>query len=257
MNGEHIFLGDFNLHHPLWTGPSYPRHHRLSDTLLEHMRNASAELLLPQGTITREMVKGGTAERTTIDLIFATTRLQRDLIQCDVVKELEQSSDHYPILTRFSLTNIIETPIIRQRYAWKRIDEEKFIYTLNNFQDGLNRESLAGKQQINIYVERLTQAIRTAIEASTPLIRIGPFTQSWWTQECRNIVKATRRARRKYNRTREEEDWKLYREMADRKGKILYKAKQEEFRQRMQEAGESQDGIWKIAKWAKNRAQGQ
>jgi len=24
MPGEHIFLGDFNLHHPLWAGPSYP-----------------------------------------------------------------------------------------------------------------------------------------------------------------------------------------------------------------------------------------
>jgi hypothetical protein len=72
MPGEYIFLGDFNLHHPLWAGPFYPHQYILADNLLEQMRNAGAQLTLPQSTITRDIQKDNSTEQTTIDLIFVT-----------------------------------------------------------------------------------------------------------------------------------------------------------------------------------------
>jgi hypothetical protein len=54
MKGDHVIVGDFNLHYPLWLGPSYPHQHILADTLIELIRNAGLELALPQGIITRE-----------------------------------------------------------------------------------------------------------------------------------------------------------------------------------------------------------
>ena len=88
MPGEHIFLGDFNLYHPLWAGPSYPYQHTLSDTLLEHMRNAGAQLALPQSTITRDTQKGNSIEQTTIHLIFVTEELRNTISHCRVAHEL-------------------------------------------------------------------------------------------------------------------------------------------------------------------------
>ena len=34
-DAHHILLGDFNLHHPFWNGPSRPTQHAAADQLLE------------------------------------------------------------------------------------------------------------------------------------------------------------------------------------------------------------------------------
>ena len=87
--GEHILVGDFNLHHPLWGGPAYPQQHILADTLIEHIREAGLELILPQGTITRDVQRGQYIERTTIDLAFATDILAKRVVRCQKALEIE------------------------------------------------------------------------------------------------------------------------------------------------------------------------
>ena len=42
-------LGDFNLPHPLWSGPSRPTQHQAADQLLDVVRAASMQLTLPSG----------------------------------------------------------------------------------------------------------------------------------------------------------------------------------------------------------------
>ena len=101
MPGEHILLGDFNLHHPLWGGPSYPHQHLLSDTLLSHVRDAGVSLALPPGTITRDVHSGRFAQRTTIDLVFLSDSLAAQVNSCRVASELEHGSDHLPISTEW------------------------------------------------------------------------------------------------------------------------------------------------------------
>jgi endonuclease/exonuclease/phosphatase family metal-dependent hydrolase len=101
MPGEHVIIGDANLHHPLWAGPSYPMQHRLSDRLISIVRNAKINLILPPGTITRDCQRGSSHEQTTIDLAFASESLCDQLVRCQVESEREQSSDHLPIGTEF------------------------------------------------------------------------------------------------------------------------------------------------------------
>jgi exonuclease III len=168
MPGEHIFLGDFNLHHPLWAGPSYPHQHILADNLLEQMRNASAQLALPQNTITRDIQKGNSTEQTTIDLIFVTKILQDTILNCRVARELKQSSDHLPISTEFEWENVRETQEKRQRRAWKRLNKTKFAKSLAEGAEALKLLPLTTNKDINDYAKALTKAIRTAIDASTP-----------------------------------------------------------------------------------------
>ncbi len=64
-----MVVGDFNLHHPLWGGPTYPHRHTIADTFIDTMRSAGAELALPQGTIIREAMRGDNIESTTINLV--------------------------------------------------------------------------------------------------------------------------------------------------------------------------------------------
>ena len=126
MEGEHVIVGDFNLHHPLWGGPAYQYQHTVADTLLDTMRNAGVELALPQGTITREAMRGDIVERTTIDLIWLSADLMPRLIQCRVARELEQSSDHLPIITWIQTEVAYKVQATRRRRAWKLMDTEKF-----------------------------------------------------------------------------------------------------------------------------------
>ena len=66
MPGESITVGDFNLHHPSWAGPSYLRQHLPSDDLLNIMRIAGGSLTLPQDIIIRDCQ----GSKTIIDLII-------------------------------------------------------------------------------------------------------------------------------------------------------------------------------------------
>jgi len=50
--GEHIILGDFNLHHPMWNGPYTVTQHDAADQLLDYVELANLQLLLPPGSIT-------------------------------------------------------------------------------------------------------------------------------------------------------------------------------------------------------------
>ena len=69
MPGRHIVVGDFNLHHPRWCGPIYAHQHRIADRLLGIIQEASVELALPRGIITKEARRGDTIKRITINLV--------------------------------------------------------------------------------------------------------------------------------------------------------------------------------------------
>ena len=67
---EILLLGDLNLHHPNWGGPSTIPHQEASE-LINLVDQQGLELLTPVGTITFE--RG--PQKSTIDLVFATPAL--------------------------------------------------------------------------------------------------------------------------------------------------------------------------------------
>ena len=80
----------------------------MADSLITTMRTAGAELALPQGTITREAMRGDIMERTTIDLVWLSAALVPRLVQCRVTRELEQSSDYLLIITHIQTEVTLE-----------------------------------------------------------------------------------------------------------------------------------------------------
>ncbi len=256
MPGEHILLGDFNLHHPFWCGPSYPHQHLLSETLFTLVRNADASLALPRGTITRRIQSGRRTQETTIDLVFMTQALISQVHKCRIASELEHGSDHLPVSTELEWQTAPDARPIRKRRAWKKLDQSKFFREFDDFADTFASLSLSDREEIDGYVARLSQAISNSIEASTPWLSPSEFSKAYWTPECAKAIKTSRRLRRAYNESRTTNAWKAFTKARNKKGNVIAKAKRAEFREHMRIAGESKDGIWRIARWARQRAQG-
>ena len=75
---DHIVVGDFNLHHPLWSGLARPTQHNAADILIEIARNASLDLATECGTITWR----SRGLYSTIDLTFVSQSIQERMIKC-------------------------------------------------------------------------------------------------------------------------------------------------------------------------------
>ena len=83
-DGEHIVMGDFNLHHPYWTGPRSFSAHAMADKLINITTAARLDLLLPPGTITRQTH----GQNTTINLIFSHEWFTDRLVNCRIREDL-------------------------------------------------------------------------------------------------------------------------------------------------------------------------
>ncbi len=114
---DHILLGDFNLHHPLWGGER-----ATTDTLSVYFSsffNAHfLNLLLPPGTSTWSQNRLG----TTIDLAFTSPPLKNALESCRVRKDIHQGSDHLSILSVFSF--VPHFCVFEPRPLWKKANKE-------------------------------------------------------------------------------------------------------------------------------------
>jgi hypothetical protein len=73
--------------------------------------------------------------------------------------------------------------------------------------------------------------------------------------EVKEAQMAARRLRRQYQRLRTAEAWEAYRRARNKKGRLIKKALRTAHRIRIQEATASTTGLWKLARWTKNRGQ--
>jgi len=111
MDGDrHILLGDFNLHHPLWEGPTRGRQHKMADTLLDITTKEDLRLLTTAGEPTWR-VKGA---ESVLDLTFLSNIANHDLLRHDIRHDLDQGSDHTPIETTIRI-GLQENVTRRQR----------------------------------------------------------------------------------------------------------------------------------------------
>jgi hypothetical protein len=62
-----------------------------------------------------------------------------------------------------------------------------------------------------------------------------------------------RRLRRRYQVTRQDADWEAYRQARNHKSRLIKKTLRDTHQARVREAASSQDEIWKLARWARNR----
>jgi hypothetical protein len=71
------------------------------------------------------------------------------------------------------------------------------------------------------------------------------------------MVKLTRLYHRVYTGTHTKDDWIAYTKVRNRKGKVISKSLQRSHRRRVQQTiNDGPQGMWRIAKWARNRQGG-
>lgn len=242
---EQIVVGDFNLHHEHWGGSRVQQSDDEADELLEIMDEFSMTSHLPEGTITFEEAN----RRSTIDLSLTTIGLVDRLIRCEIDESINHDSDHLPIVTSLDLTVLQLQP--KTRLKWKAIDEAVFTKTLRQELPSLRRPRT--KTALDAYVTEITTALNAAIEAGVPQCRMTPRSRPGWNEECSVALAETKRLRRIYSRDHTEESWEAYRLSRSKKKKLIGRTLRQSHRERVEQAAESPESLWRIAKWARNR----
>lgn len=182
-------IGDFNLHHPYWCGPSRMTQHAMADTLLNLAAEHELDQTLPAGTVT--WARGRLS--STIDLVFMSEKLKDSLVRCDVAPELDQSSDHVPVVTRL----LLETEKIpeRKRRLWKEMDQKKLTAAFPAGPPN-HLSNLSSTNQIDEYAKAFTTVIQTAIDVAVLWASSSETSKPYWSKDCQEAVNEARTARR-------------------------------------------------------------
>lgn len=184
---EHIVVGDFNLHHPHWGGRNITNQDHEAEELLLLLDEHCLGLLFQPGLITYHSQDA----ETTIDLALATPRLCDSLIICEIARELEHDSDHFPLETLLAVNRPAET--LPERWSWDKMDREFLRQELQKHLPEI--KPLEMQEDIDQYVKVIVTAIMTAVNQSTPKTKPSPRSIPGWTWECKEAQMQTRRLR--------------------------------------------------------------
>ncbi|KAI9043120.1 uncharacterized protein KD926_004623 [Aspergillus affinis] len=220
-----LLLGDFNLHHPAWGGKNAARD-TLSNQLLDLSDGRCLDLWLKPGTITRDEA----GAKTTIDLVLGSQDLTPRLVTCEVTEKIHADSDHLPIRTLIDIQT--KTPEAQRRRNWKacKVKELQTFVDLNLYSKAFPLEN---KQHIELAMEFLIETVNQGIATSTPWARSSKWANPSFIPECREMIKVTLR---------------------NRKGKVLARALRQGHRTWVRKATEAGPrGMWRVARWARNR----
>lgn len=245
---QHMVVGDLNLHHPMWARPDYNHRHEEADDLIRVAEDHSLELLTPPGTITYEKHTGRGSHQTTIDLTWATAEVTDLLVCCQDRRDWMHAADHIPILTELDIS-VQKTPE-RLKMKWQEADWDAFLKALTA--DLQPACSLATTKEIDATVDHLIRTIQQSAESTVPVAKITPYTRPGYPPELKRLRNNVNRTRR-WVASGQEEDIKAFRQARHKLGRETTKLSRNNHRSRVEEATESIEGFWKLARWARRR----
>lgn len=179
LNGEHISLGNFNLHHPMWGGEDISHTDPGATNVIHFMHEKNMEQALPRSTTTyKECV-----HKSTIGLVFATKLLVDNLISCQTSDKYDHDSNYLPILSSWNLQTL-GRPVEEKRH-FKKTDIKKLPDTfLNELRDSIQTVP-EFTQELDHQVGILVTAVGKAIEVLTPILRLFPRSIPGFDEECK------------------------------------------------------------------------
>ncbi|KAI0991034.1 hypothetical protein K3495_g17153, partial [Podosphaera aphanis] len=172
------------------------------------------ELVLPEGTITWS----NRGSQSTLDLVFLSKELEDLVTICQPASELEASSDHIPISTQLSIQPNIEEEQ-KPPPQWKKADWNKVNTKLAAKLLEVKRGNfpLDSKEEIDQRVSLITKAIQKTIQETIPMAKPSKFAKPYWTRQCSEVVRETRKARRNWKTHGTEENWITYQKASNKK----------------------------------------
>lgn len=185
--GEHLLVGDLNLHHPLWGRTMLPTQHPLADTLTETTAQSYLQLILPQGTVTWRSGRS----MSTLDLSFATLWIIEQALQCRQCEELDSDSDHIPIIMSIG-ASVPQQAEPTGQPQWRKADWEQARERLEHRIGELSQECLgdsSGSDQrqtdeleaLDKRVAKLQTTIQKTICDTIPLVRPSRWIRTGWS----------------------------------------------------------------------------
>jgi len=247
---EVIVLGDFNLHHPLWSTVHRYANQGIAATqpLLTIIEDFQLRLLTVPGTTTHRWRTG----ETTIDLTFGTEGVASRTIYCRVDTSRDCDSDHLPIATAIAWDWQPAT-VVRKR-VWNKTNLARLRQIVKDqLPPYFNASELGTIERIDKHVNSIINALQRGIDASTPWSNPSPRSIPGFGPECKEICHEVQQLRRRWQRTKLDDDYEAYRKARNRKGGKIHKSLRNTHRERVEEASSSKSGLWKLVKWAKNR----
>ncbi|KAF7169867.1 hypothetical protein CNMCM6106_004754 [Aspergillus hiratsukae] len=164
-SGDHILLGDFNLHHPAWSGDRGTRASRMALDLLPMVGQAGLELITPRGLVTWR-------------------RSEDSASYCKIDEGIHHGSDHRPVATLLTLPLGGKWQLPTPGKLWRQMDREavragsEHLWTPANF---------TSRDQIDRYAEYLQDFAAELADNTTPTAKShhdeGAPRCNWWTRE--------------------------------------------------------------------------
>ena len=178
-----IWVGEFNEHHPIWSGTDHPRccHGNTADLLIQLIMQHNLALCSPYTTPTYQSDAHGTW--STLDLVLSTPDIEGHILSClvDPTARLP-GADHLPICTTLNLQPARATQPKCLNY--KEVDWGDFSATLNNklrLADILPDAHITSLDTLEKYVEDLMWAIQDTTAIHIPIAKPSPYVKRWWT----------------------------------------------------------------------------
>lgn len=244
---EIVVLGNFNLHHPMWSTEHRRAPGPKVQSLLAIIETAQLQLLTVPGTPTHRWGDG----ESTIDLTFASENIARRVVYCKIDDSVDCDSDHLPIGLAIDWNWQSTTPA--KKRLWAKTNEAILRQTVQDRLKNIGAAESTKESGIDKLVSDIVGALDAGIDASTPWSNPSPRSIPGFDEDCKDICREVQQLRRRWQQTRLEEDYEVYRQACNRKGRQIRKTLRNTHRQRVESASESQDGLWKLVKWAKNR----
>ena len=232
----------------MWTGPEYHHRHRAADHLVDIIHSSGLDLATPAGTITFD-----NSFQTTIDLAMCSYDLSNCLSSYITSDELAYDSDHNATALCLNISRQETTPNTARR-RWASTDTAVLEDTFRNEVRGLETRELNTATDIDNTIADTVAAIKVAIQKATPITRTCSRSKPGFNIQCKIACREAQQLRRQWQQTRSVEDREAYQQSLKRKRTVLRQAGTAEFHRMIKETSATEAGLWKLVKWARNRA---
>ena len=181
-----IWLGDFNLHHPMWDKNCNSHlftkcNLESAQPLIDVMTEFDLQMTLPKDIPMLCALASGNYTRP--NNVFISSSLAVNIQKCAVMlTDCPVRTDHFPIVTdiNMGLDTQIDPPWPNSRATDWNMVREAMAVCLSELVPGSKPHNEA---EFYANLHRLTTTITEAIKSSVPTTSLLPFQKCWWTRE--------------------------------------------------------------------------
>ena len=187
-----IMAGDFNRHHPMWSGTHvYERSMIHADELINYIHAKGLSCTLPRG-IPTFWAFNRAGQRSTLDLTLTDSPTL--LTKCGLYKD-NFGSDHRATYSEWQM-GVEQRPVRPPRKAYDRADWIKIGTAIQQQMQGITQ--IDTKEQLDEAADNLINATTAAIEEHIPLAKPSPYAKRWFTPALKAQQREVNKLRRQW-----------------------------------------------------------